>query len=232
MGGGSAYTYLNSLCTRFSEVNRCFNWNITTGSFFTFRELCFGIFLNESFERTSNTFRDRIHLFSKVYFPRIIMPLSLLVTNFFRCLIQLSLLVIIIAYYAVFKGFSVKLDWLKIGFPLAIIFTGLISLALGLLVSVITAKYRDLGNLISICIRLLMFVTPVFYPLSSVKPELQWIVELNPLTSFFELFRLGLLGEGTVRFSQFIYSFLFMTIALVLALYLFNRRGQKLIDVI
>ena len=68
-------------------------------------------FFNESFERTSNTFRDHIHLFSKVYFPRIIMPLSLLVTNFFRCLIQLSLLVIIIAYPAVFRGFSVKLDY-------------------------------------------------------------------------------------------------------------------------
>jgi lipopolysaccharide transport system permease protein len=189
-------------------------------------------FFLESFERTSNTFREHIHLFSKVYFPRIIMPLSLFATNSIRCLIQLVLLLLIIAYYACFKNFTVNFGLVKLAFPFAILLTGFASLALGLIVSIITAKYRDLGNLISICIRLLMFVTPVLYPLASVRPELWWIVQLNPLTSFFELFRLALLGEGTVAIGHLSYSVLFVLVSLAFALFIFNKKGKQLIDVI
>lgn len=187
-------------------------------------------FFIESFDRTSNTFRDHIHLFSKVYFPRIIMPLSLVATNFLRCLIQLALLIVLVIYFMIFKGFHLEWSLMRLTFPLAILMVGVMSLSAGLVLSVITAKYRDISNLISMCIRLLMFVTPVIYPLATVPANLRWIVKLNPLSSIFELFRLGLLGEGTVNWPQMAYSIAFMVTAATLAVVLFNKKGSKLID--
>ena len=106
------------------------------------------------------------------------------------------------------------------------------SLSLGLIFSVITAKYRDLANFIDIFVRVLLFITPVIYPLATVKESIRWIVQLNPLTSLFELFRFSLLGEGTVSAPQLLYSFVFMIISLLTAILLFNKQGSKLIDVI
>jgi lipopolysaccharide transport system permease protein len=189
-------------------------------------------FFIESFDRTSNTYREHTHLFSKIYFPRIIMPLSLISTNFLRCMIQLVFLILIIAYYAIFKGFSIHFNYLRLAFPFAILCIGMISLGMGLVFSLLTAKYRDIANLVSISTRLLMFVTPIFYPLAAVREDFRWIVEINPLTPLFELFRLGLLGEGTVVFSQLIYSMLFMIVIFITGLLLFNKKGNKLIDVI
>lgn len=189
-------------------------------------------FFNDSFGGTSNTFRDNMHIFSKVYFPRIIMPLSQVSTHFFRLVIQLLLLGLLIIYYAMFEGFTIKLSALLLGIPLAILLTGLLSLSMGLIFSVLTARYRDIANLVFIGIRLLMFVTPVFYSLSTVNAKLRWVININPLTPLFELFRLGLFGEGTVSIAQFLYSAVFIFLSLSAALYLFNKQGSKLIDVV
>lgn len=189
-------------------------------------------FFNDSFTGTANTFRDNIYIFSKVYFPRIIMPLSLLVTHFLRLLIQLLLLGLLLVYYVLFDDFSVKLNANLLLIPVAIVFTGAISFSTGLIFSVLTAKYRDMMNLVFVGIRLLMFVTPVIYPLSAVPEKLRWIVNFNPLTPLFELFRLGLLGDGLVSFSQFLYSVLFMIVSLAIALYWFSKQGSKLMDVV
>ena len=116
--------------------------------------------------------------------------------------------------------------------PLVVIVVGMISLSMGLIFSVITAKYRDLGNFVDIFTRVLLFVTPIIYPLSSVKESIQWIVQINPLAVLFELFRLCLLGEGTVSPLQLVYSVAFMLVALFTAIILFNKQGSKLIDVI
>jgi lipopolysaccharide transport system permease protein len=187
-------------------------------------------FFNDSFSGTSNTFRDNIHIFSKVYFPRIIMPLSQIGTHLFRMFIQLVLLALMIVYYSMFTTFQFEFTWLTLMIPVAIFFVGLISFSMGLMFSVLTAKYRDLGNLVFVGIRLLMFVTPVIYPLATVKESLRWIVNINPLTPLFELFKLGLLGEGTVSMYQFIYSVIFAAAAFWVAIILFQRQGSKLID--
>lgn len=189
-------------------------------------------FFNESFTSTSRTFRDNIHIFSKVYFPRLIVPLSVIITQFFRFLIQLGLLILILLYFILFKGFTVKFNALLLAIPLVMLTIGMISLSLGLIFSVITAKYRDLGNFVDIFTRVLLFITPVIYPLGSVKESIRWIVQLNPLSSLFELFRLCLLGEGTVSVPQLLYSVIFMIVSLLLAILLFNKQGSKLIDVI
>jgi lipopolysaccharide transport system permease protein len=189
-------------------------------------------FFNDSFSATSKIFRDNIQIFSKVYFPRLIVPLALIITQFLRFLIQLVLLVIILIYFVVFKGFNVTFTWYLLTLPLVIFTLGMISLSIGLLFSIITAKYRDLSNFVDIFLRVLMFVTPVIYPLAAVKEHIRWIVQLNPLTPLFELFRLGLLGEGTVAPVQLLYSIIFMAFSLITTILLFNKQGGKLIDVI
>jgi lipopolysaccharide transport system permease protein len=189
-------------------------------------------FFNDSFVGTSNTFRDNIQIFSKVYFPRIIMPLSVLFTHFFRLIVQLLLLFLMIVYYITFKDFHVPLSFQFLLIPLAILLTGMISFTLGLFFSVLTAKYRDISNLVYVGIRLLIFVTPVIYPLSAVQENLRWVVNINPLTPVFELFRKGLYGQGTVEPLQLLYCILFAIVTLFGSLYLFTRQGSKLIDVV
>lgn len=189
-------------------------------------------FFNDSFTASSKIFRDNIQIFSKVYFPRLIVPFALIITQFFRFLIQLILLILILAYFIIFMGFKVTFTWYLAALPLVLVAVGVISLSIGLLFSIITAKYRDLTNFVDILIRILLFITPVIYPLSAVKPSIRWVVQLNPLSSLFELFRLGLLGQGTVAPVQLLYSFAFMIISLLAAILLFNKQGGKLIDVI
>jgi lipopolysaccharide transport system permease protein len=189
-------------------------------------------FFNDCFIGTSSTFRDNIHIFSKVFFPRIIVPLSVITTHFFRLVVQLLILLLMIIYYVLFRDFTLEPSLPMLCIPIVVLFTGVISFSLGLIFSVLTAKYRDISNFVYIGIRLLLFVTPVIYPLSTVKENFRWIVTINPLTPLFELFRLGVLGDGTVSPIQLVYSISFMLIALVLAWNLFNKQGTKLIDVV
>jgi lipopolysaccharide transport system permease protein len=189
-------------------------------------------FFQDSFTESSNTFKTNMNLFSKVYFPRIVMPISTITTHFLRFSIQLTFLILLIIYYAIFKDFKINFTVATFAFLVAIIGTGIISLSLGLIFSVLTAKYRDLNNMVSLITRLLMFLTPVIYPLASVPAKLHWVVVLNPLTSFFELFRLSLLGKGTVSLPYLTYSIVFMILIFPTALWMFNKNGNKLIDVI
>jgi len=189
-------------------------------------------FFSESFTGNSKIFRDNIHIFSKVYFPRLIVPLALTITQFLRFLIQLMLLVLLLAYFSFFRGFSLTISWYLLAVPFVIILVGMLSMSIGLFFSIITAKYRDLTNFVDILLRVTMFITPVIYPLSAVKESIRWVVQLNPLSSLFELFRLGLLGEGTVTLPQVAYSVGFMLLSFILTILLFNKQGGKLIDVI
>jgi lipopolysaccharide transport system permease protein len=189
-------------------------------------------FFNESFSATAKTFRENIHIFSKVYFPRLIVPLAAIITQFLRFLIQVALLILLLSYFAIFGGFKIHLGWHLLAVPFVVLIVGLLSLSIGLFFSIVTAKYRDLSNFVDIFLRVLMFVTPVIYPLSTVKESIRWIVQLNPLAPLFELFRLGMLGEGTVSLFQIAYSVVFMCCSLTFTVLLFNKQGGKLIDVI
>lgn len=187
---------------------------------------------SETFSDVSATFRSNAHIFSKVYFPRLIVPLSDVITNFLRFSIQFCFLIIIIGFYIIVKKTSLNISIWFLCFPLAIIGVSFLAVGLGLIFSVFTAKYRDMINFVSLFIRSLMFLTPVIYPLSNLSDSLRWIVMINPLTPFFELFKLSLLGEGTVNPYQLLYSIVFMVLLVFSALLLFNKQGDKLIDVI
>jgi lipopolysaccharide transport system permease protein len=187
---------------------------------------------SESLSGTAITYQENAKLFSKVYFPRIIMPLAIISTQFFNFFIQFILLLVLLTYYISFKelDFSVGLDLLW--FPIAIFTIALLALGLGLIFSVLTAKYRDLGYVLNLSVRLLMFVTPVLYPIATVPENVQWLVQINPLTPLFEIFRFSLLGEGTFTLFQVGYSVFCAIVIFVISLLFFNKQGDKLIDVV
>ena len=187
---------------------------------------------NDSFTGISSTFRDNAQIFSKVYFPRLIIPLARLSGYVLHFSIQFVLLLLVLAYYLLAGRLPVPdPQWLLL-VPIAIVLVGGTSLALGLFFSILTAKYRDMSHLISLGVRLFMFLTPVIYPVSYVSEKWRWLVQLNPLTPMFELFRRALLGQGVVSASQVIYSFGLIALLLLLALLSFNKQGDKLIDIL
>lgn len=189
-------------------------------------------FFSDCFNGTSNTFKDHFYLFSKVYFPRIIMPVSVVCTHFLRCLLQLAMLFLLTLYYWQFHGLDIDFNLNLLGIPITVLLIGALGLGAGLIISLLTVKYRDLANIVSLGIRLLMFITPVIYPLASVKPDLKWIVETNPLTVYFELFRFSLFGEGTVSYTSFLVSILITFGILSSALLIFNKKSNTLLDIV
>lgn len=209
---------------------------VQTGSvpqvLFYFAGIILWNFFSDAFGDISATFRSNAHIFSKVYFPRIIVPLSDLTTHFLRFSIQFCFLLILIGYYVLVRKTALHLSLWVFGFPLAILIVGGLAFGLGVIFSVLTAKYRDMVNFVSLFIRSLMFLTPVIYPLSYLSHSLKWIVMINPLTPLFELFKLALLGEGMVNVYQLMYSIVFMILLVLIALLVFNKQGDKLIDVL
>ena len=198
---------------------------------FYFSGIILWSFFSDAFWGISNTFRDHIHLYSKVYFPRIVIPISILSTNFLRFLIQLLMLIVLLIYFVIFKKFHPGSGVNLLMLPFVFVGIAVIGTGCGLIAALLTARYRDIANLIGIVLRLLMFMTPVLYPLASVSAQLKWIVSINPLTPLFELFRFSLLGEGNIHASTLSYSFSFGLIILLVSLFLFNPRSSKLIDI-
>jgi lipopolysaccharide transport system permease protein len=179
---------------------------------------------------TSITFMQNIGIFSKVYFPRLIAPLSTLLLYLLRFGIQLIFLLIVYTYYC-FAG-QVHFDFLRmlIIFPVIIIVSG-IGFGAGLIFSILSTKYKDLLSLMQLLIRLLMFICPIFYSLSVVPEKLKGFVYLNPLSSQFEIFRFAFLGKGVVEGLPLVYSMISMIVLVAGGVLLFNKMGDKLMDV-
>ncbi|RZK31999.1 MAG: ABC transporter permease [Hymenobacter sp.] len=187
---------------------------------------------NDAFTGTSATFSDNSHIFSKVYFPRLLVPAARVVGFLLSFGIQFGFLLLLLAYYWLFTPWKAPSGF---GLPLALLVILLVSiqsLGLGLLFSVLTGKYRDIKFFVGLGTRLLLFLTPVIYPVEHVALKWRWLLELNPLTPLFELFRWSLLGQGTVALGQVLYSLVFTLGLFVLALLTFNKQGDKLMDVV
>ena len=183
------------------------------------------------FSNTALTFIQNEKVFSKVYFPRIISPLSIVLLNLLRFGIQLGFLIIAIIYYYLTGQIELHLSTWILALPV-ILFTVFMGLGAGLFFSVITAKYRDLTHLLQLLIRLLMFICPIFYPMSIVSSKYKWLMNLNPLSTQFELYRFAFLGTGSINTGQIIYSMIATLLFLFGSVLLFNRMSDKLIDVI
>lgn len=185
---------------------------------------------SDIFLGTSGTFSQNAHIFSKVYFPRIIAPIAILLLHLLRFLIQFILFIIVLAYYYFTGKYQPDGNWL-LSIPVIIMTAG-VAFGAGLMFSVFTAMYRDLMNLQQLLVRLLMFLCPIFYSLAMVPGDKKWLVSLNPLSSFFEVFRYAFIGKGTVSMHELTYSVIWMVVLVTVGVLLFNKRGDKLMDVI
>jgi lipopolysaccharide transport system permease protein len=187
----------------------------------------------QTFASNSATLVGNAGLFSKVYFPRLVVPLSAVASNLFAFLIQAATFGAFFLYFKfVARAGSFGLDWRAVFLPLLILQTALLSLGVGLLMSALTAKYRDLAHASGLLIQVWMYATPVIYPLSKFPEKWKWVVALNPMTAIVESFRLTLLGTGTVEPRYLACSIALTLIFLVLGLLLFGKVERTFVDTV
>ncbi len=181
--------------------------------------------------KTSTVFKDNANLFGKVYFPRLIMPLSIVASNLIRFVVQMILFVMMIAYYTI-QGANFHFTWAISLFPFLILLMALLGLGLGLIITALTTKYRDLAFLITFGVQLMMYATTVIYPLSAAPEKYKNLIALNPMTGIIEAFRFGILGQGELTFQSLGYSTLVTLVSLVLGVVIFNKTEKTFIDTI
>lgn len=189
-------------------------------------------YFSECLLKTSNVFRENSSIFGKVYFPRIIMPLSIVISNLLRFGIQVLLLLMVIAYYVIFKGFTIEPTSYLLLFPLIVFLMANLGLGLGMMISSMTTKYRDLSFLVAFSVQLFMYATPVIYPLSAAPEKVRDVVKYNPMTPLIEGLRLGFLGKGDFDFGSLSYAAISILVILVMGIFVFNRVEKTFIDTV
>ena len=183
---------------------------------------------------TSDTFRANAGIFGKVYFPRLIVPISIVISNLVKFLIQFSIFVAFYIYY-VSTGTVIDLNGTVLLFPLLIIVMGILGLGLGMLISSLVTKYRDFSYLIGFGVQLLMYLSAVMYPMSLIKekmPNLAWLVQYNPLAYVIETSRYMLLGVGDVSLFGVLYVVGITTFIFFFGLLIFNKTEKSFIDTV
>jgi lipopolysaccharide transport system permease protein len=188
-------------------------------------------YFSECLTKTSTVFKDNANIFGKVYFPRLIMPLSIVVSNLVRFAVQLLLFFVVMGYYA-FKGASFQLTWAIALFPFILLLMAALGLGAGMIISAMTTKYRDLAFLVTFGVQLLMYATTVIYPLSSAPVEYKWLIELNPMTAIIETFRFGFLGKGSFSWALLGYSTTVTLVLLFIGIIVFNKVEKNFVDTV
>lgn len=184
---------------------------------------------SDIFTGVSVTFSQNAQIFGKVYFPRIIAPVSTMLVHLLRFTVQLLMLVIVIAFYHFTGSYSVAGNVLLL-LPAIVAVAG-IAFGSGLIFSVITVTYRDLSNFQQLIVRLLMFLSPIFYSVSMVSADKKMFVSINPLSACFESFRYAVLGKGDFSPLALMYSVSFAIVVSMLGMLFFNKKSDLLIDV-
>lgn len=180
---------------------------------------------------TSSTFVTNAAIFGKVYFPRLILPLSIVISNMIRFGIQFLLLLATMVVYSFSYPIHFSFYWLLI--PFIVFAMAGISLGLGIIISSLTTKYRDLNLLLGFVIQLAMYATPIAYPYSFIRGKsYEWLLNINPLTSISEAFRFCLFGKGTVTAEGLFYSATFMVVVLFIGVLIFNRVEKDFMDTV
>jgi lipopolysaccharide transport system permease protein len=180
---------------------------------------------------TMNTFQNNAYIFNKVYFPRLIVPLSSVLFHSFRISIQLLLFLVVCVFYFL-RETHVYINGQILLIPFLILLTACFALGCGLIVSVLTAKYRDLDNIMQFLLRLFMFAAPVVYPASLIPQKYSFFFWLNPLTPIIEIFRSSILKPHILPMGYLMLSVLTTGIILLTGVILFNKREIQIMDVI
>lgn len=183
---------------------------------------------------TSNTFRDNAGIFGKVYFPRVITPLSMVISQLLKFGVQFSLFIAVWAVY-MFQSdasFTLSPSWHMLLLPVLILIMAGLGLGSGMLISALTTKYRDFSFLLTFAVQLMMYATPVIYPLSFVEAGYRKYILANPMTSVIETFRYGFTGTGTFEWTHLAYSFGFMVFVVFLGTIVFNKVEKTFMDTV
>lgn len=189
-------------------------------------------YFSTSLTATSNTFVSNANIFGKVYFPRLVTPISIVISNLIRFGIQFCLLLITMVW-ASFNGYPLHYSINLLLLPVLLITFAAMSLGLGIIISSLTTKYRDFTILVTFGIQLLMYATPIAYPLSFLEERgYGWVIALNPLTPLVEAFRYVLLGKGTFTADTLLYSGGFTAAILLIGIILFNRVEKTFMDTV
>ncbi|TWP25131.1 ABC transporter permease [Apibacter muscae] len=187
-------------------------------------------FFSSSLSSTSNVFVGNASVFGKVYFPRLVMPLSIIASNLMRFIVQYLLFIIVIIYYLL-KGEIEPNLWI-LATPILLLLMAMFSMGVGMIFSSMTTKYKDLSMLLGFGISLSMYVTPVIIPISSFPKKYKWIIDINPLSGIFECFKYGYLGVGDFSLNMLIYSTIFISITLFLGIIIFNKVQKTFMDTV
>lgn len=188
-------------------------------------------YFSECLVKTSNTFIENSKLFGKVYFPRLTVPISILFSNLIAFGIQFGLFLIILIYFLV-SGSAVSPNGWVLLLPILLVMLAGLGLGFGIIISSLTTRYRDLRYLVAFGVQLLMYATPVIYPLSSIPENFRILILANPMSSIIETFRYAFLGAGSLNFLGLLYSFGFMLVLLTIGILLFNRVENTFMDTV
>lgn len=183
---------------------------------------------------TSDTFKANASIFGKVYFPRIITPLSVVISNLIKFGIQFFIFVAFYLFFY-FRGASLDLNVFVLFFPFLILLMGILGLGLGMLISSMVTKYRDLSYLIGFGVQLLMYLSAVMYPMALIQskmPDYAWLVQYNPLAYIIEATRYMLLGVGSISVWGMVYTVCITIVVFLLGLLVFNKTEKSFIDTV
>ena len=189
-------------------------------------------YFSDCFNKTSNTFVANAGIFGKVYFPRLATPISIVFSNLIKLGIQVLLFLAIMGYQIIFKGAEVNINLHILILPFLIILMAVMGLGLGIIFSALTTKYRDLSFLLTFGIQLLMYATPIIYPLSYTSGKLHTIISMNPLTPIMESFRYAFFSIGTFDWSGLAYTSIFSFGVLFIGIIIFNQVEKSFMDTV
>lgn len=186
----------------------------------------------ENLNRTASVFRDNAGIFGKVYFPRLTMPVAIVISNLVRFAIQFFLFLLIWGYFCFIKG-EINPNWWAISLtPVLLVIMGLLALGLGMIITAMTTKYRDLVFLLTFGVQLLMYATPVIYPLSKLPAKYEWFIRANPMSPILETFRFAFLGAGEFSWGYLLYSVGITIAILSVGVVVFNRVEKNFTDTV
>lgn len=186
-------------------------------------------YFSDSILNTSTVLTKNAQLFNKVYFPRLILPLSVVISGFLKFGVQFSLFVLVLVYYYTL-GYKLEMNYAMFLFPVSIILVAMLGMGMGTIVAAVTSRYRDLIFLVSFGVQLLMYGTTVAYPLSSVPEKYKFLISLNPLTGILETTRYGFFSKGNFQLMLYLYSLIFSIFVLILGVYVFSKREKNIVD--
>jgi lipopolysaccharide transport system permease protein len=189
-------------------------------------------YFSECLTKTSTVFKDNANIFGKVYFPRLIMPLSVVTSNLVKLGVQFVMLILLFAYFILTQNYTPQLSYFSLLIPVYLILMAAFGLGLGMIISALTTKYRDLSFLVTFGVQLFMYATPVIYPLSAAPEKYKYLISLNPMTPIIEGVRFALLGKGDFSFATLLYTTIVTILILLVGTITFNKVEKSFVDTV